>query len=344
MYKNILEIDSKIRELFAAEKKSAENIFVSPDEDLTFWFKRYLSKTYPPSAFHSYDFYLIEVLDILKKYDEELFRPVVINFHKKGKGAESKKETIDSLVDEYNYIISLFRLNVPFSFKEQLQKDSCCPNSSYFLEDNDFFFCCSSCGRRFELDNITSNYGDCNRLIINHKNPHDRRNHFSECIDDFQGVQKYEIPEELLKKIEDHLETYKLVGKGVTRAERFSRVKKDHIKYVLKSLGMYKKCKEDVNIIYKVITNQSFPEINHLKGKLLDDFDIFDAKYSQLFPRTDQSAYHYYLILYQLLCFYNFPCNKSDFNFLKTAERKFSHELKYKQVFESLGWNYQSLF
>ena len=35
---------------------------------------------------------------------------------------------------------------------------------------------------------------------------------------------------------------------------------------------------------------------------------------------------------------------KSDFNFLKTAERKSSHDQKYHQVFESLGWNYISLF
>jgi uncharacterized protein YaaR (DUF327 family) len=343
MYRNILEIDNKIRELFCSQKEVPQEL-CPRGEELTFWFTSLFEKQHAREN-RTYEFYLTEVLHVLKQYEEELFRPVVIDFHRRSKQApRAAEQLIEELSRQYSYNISLIQVSLFAGDISTVQKN-CCAEPTFVLEDNDFYVCCAACGRRFELNNITSNYGDCNRLVINHKNSNDKRNHFSECIDNFQGIQKSEISEDFLKSIEDHLCSFRLVNEEApTRVEKFARVKKEHIRNVLKSMGAFKKRKEDINIIYKIITEQPFPKINHLKNKLLEDFDIFDARYNQLFPQTDQSAYHYYLILFQLLSYYNFPCKRSDFNFLKTAERKFSHEQKYKRVFESLGWNYQSLF
>lgn len=343
MNKNILEIDSRIRQLLCKPQQLAVN--ETPD-GCTRWFAKYLQT--PSPDFVSYEFYLVEVIRLLLEYEIQLNTPRSIDFFKKTACTSAKQ-----LNQFYNmYVEKLQSLKLD----EQLTLDvpdvedtsnlyTCsCPSPSFYMEDPDFYVCCKHCGRRTELNNVSVNYGDVKRLNISQKNPHDKKNHFSECIDRYQGKQKVSLPDDLLERIEGYLDLYAITMTAANRADKFVKVKKDHIKLILKSLELYKQHKEDINVIYRLITDKPLPSIDHLKRRLLEDFDTFDCRYNQLFSKIEKSAYHYYLILYELLCSYKVPCNKADFNFLKTAERKSQHDQKYRQVFESLGWNYTPFF
>jgi hypothetical protein len=345
MEMNILEVDSKIKKFENRLLETAGADVLEQAVALTTWFVRKIARARPPDD--AYSFYLIETSHILCCYEAELKKPVPIQFRRR----PAVESDVERLAKQYLYILSRLASRFDFlavenGYRGDVEPVRCaCVKAEYILEENDFFACCRDCGERFELGNVATNYGDSKRLILSQKNPHDKRHHFSECIDKFQGIQKHDFPPTFFSDIEKQLQMYNLLDAGApTRAGRFERVKKDHIKLILKNMDLYKAYKEEINVIYKMLTDKPLPQIEHLKGRLLADFVVFDEQYNQLFSKTGKTAYHYYLILYQLLCSYGVACDKADFNFLKTAERKSLHDQKYKQVFEAVGWNYTPLF
>ncbi len=335
---NILEIDSRVRTMCA---RPEQNAVIESYRDLTFWFNNYLRQK---TTVDEYNFYLIETIDLLGKYEEELKRPAQIHFFRRQ--ISDADTEITKIAQAYLYILSRLARRFDFlvSFSRKIKPTLClCPNPELVAEDNEFFTCCFNCGERFELGHIAANYGDSKRLSLSQKNPNDKRHHFSDCIDKFQGVQKGEFPDGFFSDIEKRLQSYDLLSAASTRFERFSKVRKDHIKLILKDMGAYKQYKEDLNVIYKILTEKPLPDINYLKNRLLKDFVIFDEQYNHLFSKTKKAAYHYYLILFQLLYSYGIHFDRSHFNFLKTADRKSQHDQKYKQVFDHLNWNYYSI-
>ena len=350
---NILEMDSKIRTRLGTPTPEP-NVCLLPLADFTAWFigKIQHVAAHPPD---SYNFYLIETIHLLRQYEEEIRKPIQINFCK----STTRHDTeVARIAREYVYSLSKLASRLDFlvlsgdtpspgaghgSFSQA--KNCACLKPEYILENNEFFMCCQLCGERFELGKIALNYGDSKRIILSQKNPHDKKHHFSECIDKFQGIQKYDFPDSLFADIEAALVQYNLLNAAApTKAAKFARVKKDHIKLILKNLGLYKEYKEELNAIYRILTEKPMPKINHLKNRLLDDFMIFDAQYSKLCSRSEKTAYHYMLILYQLLSSYGVQCNDGDFAFLKTTDRRIRHDTTYRMIFKNLGWNYTALY
>lgn len=347
MNENILEIDSKIRQILNKANEPKSRPIMPTADNVSRWFATYLKASMAPKVV-PYDFYLIEVLKLLIEYEVQLNTPRSVNFFRKiaCPSIRQMNHTYRRYIEKVR-ALGVCDMSAPARVDEDaLDTYKCsCSSPSFYMEDPDFYVCCKHCGQRTELNNVSVNYGDVKRLNISQKNPHDKKNHFSECIDRYQGKQKVVFPDGLLETIERALEAYNIIDPSKPeRAQKYAKVKKDHIKLILKSLELYKQYKEDINVIYRLITGHALPKIDHLKRRLLEDFDTFDCRYNQLFSKVEKSAYHYYLILYELLCSYKVPCNKADFNFLKTAERKSQHDQKYKQVFESLGWNYTPFF
>ena len=120
------------------------------------------------------------------------------------------------------------------------------------------------------------------------------------------------------------------------------KVSKYHISIFLKEIG-YAKHYEDLNLIYHVITDNKLHDISHLEDVLMEDFDklskLYDEEYikTRKIPRKNFINTQY--VLYQLLKRHKYPCNKSDFSFLKTAERKEFHDDICTHLFKKLGWN-----
>ena len=189
------------------------------------------------------------------------------------------------------------------------------------------------------------NHGDSKRINISQKNLYDKRNHFLDCINQFQGTQKYTLSEELIQQIEERLEKYNLVDYNKkTRAQKFARVGKQHVQLILKELGISKEHYENMNLIYHTLTGKPLHDISALKENLLMDFDLFNEHYNRKFPDIEKKTFNYQHLLYQFLCRHKYKCKPSDFNFLKTTERKSYHDDTYRVIFQEIGWNYIPLF
>jgi hypothetical protein len=105
---------------------------------------------------------------------------------------------------------------------------------------------------------------------------------------------------------------------------------------------------EDINLIYHTITGKPLDNISHLEEKLMEDFDILSELYDNVYIKTDiiqrKNFINNQYVLYQLLSRHKYPCNKADFNFMKTNERKYFHDTICSELFRQLGWNFTNIF
>ena len=127
----------------------------------------------------------------------------------------------------------------------------------------------------------------------------------------------------------------------------FRELQKNIFKFFLKETGHSKHYEDNVLIHYN-ITGKKPPDISHLEANLLEDFDIltniYDKKYRKNSTINRKNFINTQYVLYQLLCKYKYPCDKLEFNILKTVERKSFHDDICKELFDELAWNFNALF
>ena len=128
---------------------------------------------------------------------------------------------------------------------------------------------------------------------------------------------------------------------------RFSKITKEHILLFLKETS-HSKHYEDIVLIYHKLTGKKVDDISHIEDKLMEDFDKISNVYDQKFKFTgkiDRKSFintHY--VLFQLLNRHKYPCRASDFNMLKTLDRKSFHDEIVKEIFEHLNFNFKPIF
>lgn len=255
------------------------------------------------------------------------------------------------------------------------QCQNCLLESEYFvIADNHTV--CSGCGNVISMtsDNLIS-FRDIERINIGSKYTYDRKTHFKECIKRFQGKQNVNIPPKLFDDVIQQLIDYCLISKDyadMEKTECFKNVKREHIQIILKDLG-YSKFYEDIVYIYHKITGHKIPDITHLENNLLNDFDALLETYDntdfsivEAGSKEDQNDFKNNIssllisskkgkndrknfinnqyVLYQLLRKYKYTCKKEDFQFLKTNDRKYYHDVVCQVLFEKLGWNFNPVF
>ena len=307
------------------------------------------------SAPNNHSFYILETHRILEEYRRELQIPIKINFSSTFGTEHYTERKVD--ICERAYIRCLYQLYCTGMIGNFVQQQSLPPKpepeegSQGACEDcgsQDFAYCesdiivaCTLCGLQKDISaskvwiNYTQKYSYDNN----------KRSHFLNCINHFQGLQKYDIPKELLDKLEQKMDEYKLIDHSKpTRVEQFRLIDKQHIKLFLEELGLSKLHYDNINLIYHTITDKPLSNVSQLTNKLLKDFDIFNDCYNRKYPNIERKNFNYQLLLYQLLCKHNYKCNRKDFNFLKTTERKSFHEDIYQSIFNELDWNYTSIF
>lgn len=247
-------------------------------------------------------------------------------------------------------------------------------NDKFVIADNHTV--CSGCGNVISMtsDNLIS-FRDIERINIGSKYTYDRKTHFKECIKRFQGKQNVNIPSKLFDDVTQQLIDYDLIPENYQDFEKskcFANVKREHIQIILKDLG-YSKYYEDIVYIYHKITGHQIPDITHLENNLMNDFDAlletydntdfsivntndnndtFDTKnnvssllISSKKGKNDRKNFiNNQYVLYQLLRKYKYTCKKEDFQFLKTNDRKYYHDVVCQILFEKLGWNFSPVF
>jgi Zn finger protein HypA/HybF involved in hydrogenase expression len=289
------------------------------------------------------NFYISETTELIEKYKVLLKIPQKLSFTGKNSIESCEKRDVISKYLEIAQKYSFDNKVASVKRKEKKFRMICdnCPNKKDFtIEENSYI--CSDCGSQQDLIQNTSSYKDVDRVNISAKYTYDRKVHFRDCINQYQGKQNCSIDQKIYDDLEDIFERHHLLigNKDTNKEVRFSKITKDHILMFLKELG-YSKHYENVILIHYNITGKKPDDISHLEDKLLGDFDLLVETYDRLFKnkvdRVNFISTQY--VLYRLLQKYKHPCKKEDFVILKTIERKSFHENTIEILFTELSWS-----
>jgi len=356
---DILEIHNQILEKFVNNKKNIKEFQSSlenfenllSDPSLSYNIRKNLEKKWENLKEKikdieydtSYNFYIMETAEIIENYKKIIRKPIKINFM-------GKRETNNT---ELKDIISNF-LKIAKNHKNIEQKKSIkniikcvnCDNKTDF-EILDSYYMCKECGAQLHSVLKYSSYKDIERVNISGKYTYDRKVHFRDCLNQFQGKQNSTVPKNVYDELITQFELHGLLIKSNNKKIRFSKITKEHILLFLKETRN-SKYYEDVNLIRNYLTGIKPPDISHIESKLLEDFDILTTAYDKKFRKDKKYQRKNFIntqyVLYQLLKKYKFSCRRSDFNILKTTERKSFHDEICKELFDELNWNFTSLF
>jgi hypothetical protein len=294
------------------------------------------------------NFYIMETAELINSYKIILSTPIKISFVKinnNNSDNTKKREIINKYVElAQKYTNIPLKLNKKDS-KPRKECDLCNNKKDFILEDN-IFICCE-CGNHLDIIQYTTSYKDVDRVNISAKYTYDRKVHFRDCINQYQGKQNCTIESKVYEQLENIFDRHHLlIGDKKTRKEiRFSKITREHVLMFLKELG-FSKHYENVILIHYTLTGKKPDDISHLEDKLLADFDLLVETYDKLFKnkvsRVNFISTQY--VLYQLLLKHKHPCKKEDFVILKTMDRKSFHDNIASELFATLNWSFTPLY
>ena len=294
------------------------------------------------------NFYLADTTHLLERYKQILNTPVKLNFI--GRSTSNNKDK-NTLILKYLEISQKYSdlkndLSQPLERTTRnsvgvVECDNCDNKTNFDIVDNSIYICIL-CGSQQEILLHTSAYKDIDRINISAKYTYDRKVHFRDCINQYQGKQNSTIDTSVYVKITDQLQKHHLLvgNKSTCKEVRFKNISKEHIHIFLKELE-YTKHYENINLIHYHLTGKKPDDISYLEDRLLHDFDLLVELYDKIFkskPGFDRKNFiNTQYVLYQLLLRYKHPCKKEDFTILKTVDRKSFHDDITKICFEELN-------
>ena len=339
--KNIEEFESSVKNLekFLSDPSISHNIRLKLDRKWGLLKEKLKDITLDTS----YNFYLMETGQLIEKYKKFIRKPVKINFMGK---KEINNNELKEIINNFLKIAKNYKIIDQKKSNKNIIKCINCDNKTNFEILNSYYMC-KDCGAQLHSVLKYSSYKDIERVNISGKYTYDRKVHFRDCLNQFQGKQNSTVPESVYQELIKQFELHGLLVKSKNKKIRFSKITKEHILLFLKETNN-SKYYEDVNLIRNYLTGIKPPDISHIESKLLEDFDVLTTAYDKKFRKDKKYQRKNFIntqyVLYQLLKKYKFPCKRSDFNILKTTDRKSFHDEICKELFTELNWNFTSLF
>ena len=287
-----------------------------------------------------FNFYLMESIELIDKYKEILSKPIVRSFMGKPKKKNKEKMVV---VKSYLSVAERY-INIHVSFPKKSTSVMTCPNcnSKEFDIVEESVFICQECSTEQIGIQKDSSYKDITRVNISSKYVYDRKVHFKDCINQYQGKQNSTIQQKVYDDLETEFRKHGLLSDG---ENKFENISKKQIEMFLKDLG-YTKHYENVNLIHYVLTGIKPDDIGYLEDRLLEDFDLLIDLYDKQFKHTIQrkNFINTHYVLYQLLIKHRHPCNRTDFPPLKNIDIQNFHDDICQSLFKQLGWNFTPSF
>lgn len=285
----------------------------------------------------NYYFYIMETVPYIEQYKEILKTPIKVSFM--GKPPKNNKEK-GQIIDDFLEAASKY-VDIALEKRTKTQKIKCpnCNNRKEFDVIDGNTYICIKCYARQIVIKHNSSYNDIDRVNIQNKYQYDRKVHFRDCINQYQGKQNSTIPQKVYDDLEIQFCRHHLLhgDKNTNKEIRFKDITKNHILIFLKELD-YSKHYENVHLIHYNLTGIKPDDISYLEVQLLDDFDILTELYDIKFKHISRKNFiNTQYVLYQLLRRHRHPCKKEEFIILKTIDRKFFHDEICKVLFEELG-------
>jgi hypothetical protein len=278
------------------------------------------------------DYYKIETADIIDNFKTLITKIKTTNFLKKDSPEIKEDNELEVLKDKFYQVI----LNI-FTQKEI---NEIIKQGNFIKEDKIVNLEASSAATHVV-------YNDMNRINFNQKYKYEKRCHFRDTINQYQGLQHKNLKEtNVISDIEDMIEKHGLANTDfpkTDRLNRYSRVTKDHIRMFL-SETKNPKYYEDLQLIYSLITGKKCPNISKFVTKLYEDFDLLVEAFLDIPSIVRKNFLNSHYVLRQLLRRYNHEIPEDDLSHLKTPTRKRQHDDIYQKCCEKLGWNFLPLY
>lgn len=316
--------------------------------------------------FENLKFFEFETTFVMEKYHDLNKTVVSMPFFASDKSAfknhsKKKREAVvefDQKMKQYPTLRNLRRSSTrpvaSVDDRPRVSPPPCvCGNASEFIKDEDRAVC-AVCSAEQSLISNTSSFSDVGRVNMSSKYTYNRKIHFRDCMMQYQGKQKTNIPAEIYAVINSELVKRKMVDPTIKdQTKKYEKVTRIMVLDILKSLNLdsVKKYYDDIVLIHYMLTNQECPDIEYLEDVLLDDFDKLTETYDAMMAEPPlvgdeglsakrKNFINAQFVLYQLLRKHGYACSDMDFLTLKKSERKRFHHDVCKSLFTSLGWKY----
>lgn len=297
------------------------------------------------------DLYNMEVNDLFTQ--KKNIAPQKISFMKKDTVSAQSSEMTKTYLDILRkYEIQIEDdLELSYSHRKRKDKNICtvCKSVEFIYHSDLNIQICEGCGKQEEKSFKSLSFKDISRVNMANKYTYERRIHFKDCINQYQGKQNATIDDKVYHDLEEQFRLHDLLNgdASIPRKQRFEKITKDHIMLFLKETG-HTKHYEDIVLIYHNMTQKKVDDISYLENQLMEDFDkisdLYDKKY-KLEKKIDRKSFiNTQYILFQLLRRHKYPCKKEDFNMLKTLDRQSFHDDIVRDLFEQLNFNFTPIF
>lgn len=301
-----------------------------------------------------YTFYMLEAIPVLEKYRKVLKTPVKFFFSgamHKTLPDDAAKETI---INEYlqiaiKYITNFEGFNdFDISIFHKDPRPACEMCRSKRIVTDQLFIICEDCG--YEKESYQKHIQSEIVRPLNQKYIEERKAHFRDCMNQFQGKQNGKVDDKVYKDLENEFVKRNMLSgdSNTPKEKRYANVKFDHIMMFLKELGLDKQY-DNAKYIYTVLTGTKCHDLSKIEDQILNDFDVLinlyikKYKYEGKLERKSFLSIQY--LLMAILKKNKFPCETEDFiNILKTNDRKAFHDDITKVLFAELSWNFTPLF
>jgi len=258
---------------------------------------------------------------------------------------EKKEDLLEKFLDiAKNYIpIKTFKREV------QLKHSCLCGNSTYFTQTENTITC-DGCGIEKNIYTIHTNFKDVDRVNLSQKYKYNKKTHFRDTMNQYQGKQNKKIDPIVYEKCDQWFKRHNLLldveEDVVGEKERFYRqhkkITKGHIDMALCETGNTSNY-EDVNLIHNYFTGIPCPDISHIESDLNDDFDKVAEAYETLKDVDRTNFLNSQYVLYQLLRRRKEKVDEGDFHKLKTRERLIEHDIIYSKICLINEWSFSGV-
>ena len=261
----------------------------------------------------------------------------IIDFFNPNKIEESspRKENDDSnnrseLLE--SYLSTTDKNYINNNLEQVVQKCNYCNSENISELLNDGILYCNDCNTiEFILtDNERPSYRDPPKEISYFS--YNRINHFNEWINQTQGKETTEIPEEVFDKI--YLELKK------NKIDNMATLDYDKIKSILKKIKI-NKYYEHIPYILNRITGKINPQLNpELEEKLRNMFKEIQVPFLKHSPQNRKNFLSYSYVLHKFLELLGEDEYLEYFPLLKSREKLHQQEQTWKKICEELGWQF----
>lgn len=207
-----------------------------------------------------------------------------------------------------------------------------CNNNEMILHLSDGYFICTNCGESEEIimDSDKPNYKEPvpDQTAYAYK----RKNHFKEWLNQTQGKETTDIPEEIYKRIDFELKKERLIGRKITP---------EKMRVILKKLNL-NKYYEHIPYITSKVCNITPPRFSReVEEKLIKMFEEIQEPFTLYCPKERKNFLSYAYTIRKMLEILKLDDYAKLFPFLKSKTKLQEQDRIWKQICKHLKWDFK---